>query len=87
MMNVYVVVQHYDRGSDEVNVEGVFQNIEAALDFIYTDFPGWSPTDEDIEGPDWDPDNLLDLLGLWHYQDPEDDNGSNRVMIQQMVLR
>lgn len=47
-MKVFVVVQHYDRGSDEVAVEGVFSTERAAMTHVLEEFTGWEWTDDDI---------------------------------------
>lgn len=67
-MKVFVVVQHYDRGSDEVNVEAVFKTEIEARSFIMKKFPGWEEVEDEREG--------------W-YQDPQDASFSDRVFIQE----
>lgn len=87
-MKVWIVVQHYDSGSDEFCVEGVFSTPEGAVRLLrekFVDGPhGWRPMFEDgaesalqFEGPaeDWD-------CGVAFYADPEDEH-SDHVWIEE----
>ncbi len=42
-MKVWVVVEHYDIGSDEFAVRGVFSTSEKALKYLKREYKGWQP--------------------------------------------
>ena len=69
-MKVWVVVEHYDRGSDEVDVPAVFGTKEAAENFIKTKYYGWEWLGEED-----------DVLREGYYSEPEDEMGSDYVFI------
>ena len=95
-MKVWVVVQHYDRGSDEVCVEGVFATEGAALTYIEEHFKGWTPSGDDMydiglqqerveKMSDFPPGTIFD--GMWFYADPDDESMSDRVMATEQEVK
>jgi hypothetical protein len=81
-MKVYVIVEHYDRGSDEVNIHGVYSSYGHAMDAIKSSYPGYGPDPEDFIGEDMP----TDLSDIWLYADPSDASYSDRVMIAEQEL-
>ena len=77
-MKVFVITEHYDRGSDEVSIHGVYSSYGHAMDAIKSSYPGYGPCLEDFIGEDMP----TDLTGVWLYSDPED-SYSNRVKISE----
>jgi len=78
-MKVYVIVEHYDRGSDEVNVAGVYSDWGKAAVALLNDFPGYTI----IEGDEPEPGS--DCLNIWHYADGDD--SADRVMIVEQEVQ
>lgn len=77
-MRVWIVVHHYDRGSDEVRIEGVFSTLEKASDYLDDNFTGWRLSEEDAARIDEG-----DVIGMWFYEDLDDESSSDRVCIEQ----
>lgn len=74
-MRVYVLVQHYDRGSDEINVEGVFSAEELALKRVLEEFPGW----------EWVGEEETHRPGF--YADPDDVESSDYVFVVEREVK
>ena len=70
-MKVFVIVEHYDRGSDEVNVVGVYSTLYLARHILDSDFSDYKILEED--------DIAGEVLETWFYADGEED--ASRVMI------
>ena len=76
-MIVFVVVEHFDRGSDEVNVQGVYSTQDKAFEVILQDFPGYTILPEDdLDGSFFD---------TWYYADGDEDQ--DRVMVVQKEVK
>lgn len=72
-MKVFVVVEHYDRGSDEVSVQGLYKSQCEAQNFIARAYTGWMWVDGDVRPA--------------FYADPGDPDQSDYVFVQEVELR
>ena len=77
MGNVWVIVHHYDRGSDEVSLEGAYSSLEKALEAFKEKFPHYQMSEEflDSDQESYTPDYF------WYYSDLDWTDGSDRAMI------
>ena len=73
-MQVFVVTEHFDRGSDEVSVRAVFDSREKAEQYIAREYEGW----------EWVGEEVTHRTG-W-YSDPIDDTMSDYVFIDEMEV-
>ena len=74
-MKVFVVVQHFDRGSDEVSVEGVFASRLDAEQFVDLMFRGWEFLDEDATNRPG------------YYAEPDESDSSDYVFISEQEVQ
>lgn len=78
MGHVWIIVHHYDRGSDEVSLEGAYTSLEKAMDAFAKEFPSYKPSPEVIEemdGHEYPPNDW------WYYADIDWTDGCDRAMI------